>query len=155
MDPGSSDKSPREKAAFFQDWLFFSLIEDVLQDPIDRLDFVTKNRKGQLVLTTRALPALVQKWYYRDQRLSLQEQEVHGQRFGTNLRYMCDVMCAWSAESLEPFDHCTTCYLGMLGNYFNSLYRIVYEKAFTGRESSEDEEVLALVEAGSPFPTAQ
>ncbi|OCL01411.1 hypothetical protein AOQ84DRAFT_383762 [Glonium stellatum] len=67
-------KSVRDMAAFLQTWLFFGLLNSVLQIVL-KDDFIRADDKGQLFLTTRLLPSYLNDWEDRITPLGEEEKK--------------------------------------------------------------------------------
>ncbi|RDL30357.1 Uncharacterized protein BP5553_10235 [Venustampulla echinocandica] len=138
-DPKNSGKTARETVAFFQTWFFWGLLTDILRVPVRELDLVRENKCGQKVITTFRLPQLILKWYDRERYLSRKAQEKYAMRVDKNLWRLSNILSWWALHRTAPFDQWTALYLAVFGEYIQSGYRIVYQKAgglpFLGTET--------------------
>jgi hypothetical protein len=128
-DPSKSGRPVEEIVTFFQTWLFWGLLTDVLRIPIHERHLVGQNKWGQLVITTKHLPELILRWFNRDQYLSPKAQKKYAMRVDRNLWCLCSVLDWWGLCGTSPFDHWTNTYLVMLGEYLAVGYKMVYRKA--------------------------
>lgn len=128
-NPKNSGKSTREIDSFFQTWFFWGLLTDVLRMPIHESDLVRGNKCGQQVITTKSLPALMLKWYDREQYLSRGAQEKYALRVDNKLWRLCNVLNWWNLHGTTPFDQWAATYLIMFGEYLQVGYKVVYPKA--------------------------
>jgi hypothetical protein len=61
----------REKmGSFFQNWLFFGLLEEILKVKVDASDFIREDETGQKFISTAKLPEYVQTWQQKMTELS-------------------------------------------------------------------------------------
>ena len=132
LSPKESGRSEKEIAAFFQNWLFFSFLADVLRKPIDRMDFVVLNSSDELVLTTQPLKKLLQDWCKRDCVLSQPAQERHGKRVDEIMSRICDVMSEWTLQFNSPLNDWATTYIVAIAEQIDLLVHKTYSKGLGG-----------------------
>ncbi|RFU30656.1 hypothetical protein B7463_g5707, partial [Scytalidium lignicola] len=128
-DPKKSNKSPEEVASFFQNWFFWGLLTKVMRMPIRTSDFVRNDKLGRPVITTKQLPDLVNIWYTRDRRLSLRAQEKYAIEVDRNLWCLCNILNDWNLRESSPFDEWVSIYICILGEYLQTAYKIIYQRA--------------------------
>ncbi|EWZ33804.1 hypothetical protein FOZG_13498 [Fusarium oxysporum Fo47] len=122
-ESGSSGKSREEIVGFFQILFFWGLLEDTLRIRIHESNLAKENALGQQVISTRDLPGLVQRWYDREQYLSVKAQTKHAKRVNKNLWHMCNILSWWDLYGIPPFDQSDLLYLVMFGEYLQTSYK--------------------------------
>ena len=141
-DPKESGKSLDEISSFFQNWFFWTLLSDILRMLLQTTEFVRTNKSGKAVITTKQLPALVKRWFVRDQYLSKSAQQRHARRIDRNLWRICNILNDWEVHRASPLDHWTTVYFMMLGQYIETSYKNVYWKCTDLGSTDGDFEVI-------------
>lgn len=58
----NGSKSMEESAAFLEEWLFFGLLSEFLERPVDKIDFTFTDDDDRVFVTTKNIMPLLETW---------------------------------------------------------------------------------------------